>query len=437
MVAFLLGPAMLAGAAVDSLASSRRRSATAALGVVVSLVALLAINAMVAPVNPLALVAAVLCCAALLAALAIPESRRPTILIIPSLIIFVELFVVGRANLANGPYGGFHKVDLASYYAPSPAAALLRTRIATAPEPFRFFGYDPGVHPGGPTPPLYRYLFADPRTAALAVNNRATVLELQDVQGYNPIQTQRYVDFMQAANDFAQEYHEANVYAGGVDSPLLDMLNARFIIVPTAIPPGRPDLNRLIARHDTVFQDESVRILENREALPRAWLVHEARRERPGDALAALASGAVDPRRVALIEEEPPRLAMPANPTADRARVTHFEPDELRVEVSTEAPAMLVLSEMYDPNWRAAVDGRAASVMVADYTLRAVVVPAGRHVVEMWYSSPQLTWGSAATMLGYAGLVATWGSALDRTRRGRRSSDSGRGGMVVASAVPR
>ena len=107
-------------------------------------------------------------------------------------------------------------------------------------------------------------------TEALLVNNRAIVLGLQDAQGYNPVHPMRYVEFIDVVNGRGQAYHETNLLSSGIGSPLLDLLNVRYIIVPADVPPGRSDLVRLYGRHPIVFGNAEVRILENRTALPRA-----------------------------------------------------------------------------------------------------------------------------------------------------------------------
>ncbi len=44
-------------------------------------------------------------------------------------------------------------------------------------------------------------------------------------------------------------------------------------------------------------------------ALPRAWIVHEARQERSETALRLLQDGAVDPRRTVFLEKQVPEMA--------------------------------------------------------------------------------------------------------------------------------
>ncbi len=424
LVAFYLGPAMLAGATVHALAR-RERPALLAASAILPVLVTLAVAIRLGPINGLALLAGVVAVLGLLI-VAQPRGRAirrlvPSVLI---LTIFVDLLGAGRFNIEHGPFGGFHKVDLATYYTPNGAAAFLQTQAANG-QPTRFFGYDPGIHPDDDTPQLYRYFFADPRSTALLLNNRGTVLGLEDIQGYNPIQPQRYVELIRAINGFTQEYHEANVYPAGLDSPLLNLLNARYILVPSVIPPGRADLERLAGKHPTVYADAQVRVLENRDALPRAWIVHEARQVATGEALSLLASGAVDPRRVALLEQTPPPdVAPPSNPALEEATVTHQEPDKLRVTVRTDAAGLLVLSETVDPAWQAEVDGTPAPILTADHLLRAVPVPAGEHTVELRYESTTLKVGTAISLLAYTGVIGIWTAAgwarVQAVRRRRR-----------------
>lgn len=435
MVAFAIGPAMLAGAAVHTLGRWRAPSWTLGPLALFPILATLAIDAGLGGVAPVPLRAVFGISAGLLLALRSRGWVRHLARVALVLIVFVDLLAVGRYNQNHGLYGGFHAVDLDRYYAPSAATAFLRSREDVDGEPARFFGYDPAIHDPETNPPLYRHAFADPRTQALMLNNRATLLGLQDVQGYNPLQPQRYVDAMRVINGFTQEYHEANVYPEGLDSPLLDLLNVRYVVVPAAAEPDRPDLDRLKDRLPTVYADDDVAILENRAALPRAWIVHDARRTSSTGALAELAAGRVDPRAVALVEEAPPPLAPAADAAADVAAVTAYEADRFRVRTRTDAPGLLVLSEMADPDWRATVDGSAAPILVANGLLRAVPIPRGDHVVELRYDSPRLKLGTAISVAAYALIVAAWGVNALRLRRPGRPRRRPAGGP--SSATPR
>jgi hypothetical protein len=291
---------------------------------------------------------------------------------------------------------------------------------ATLGQPGRYFGYDPALLPdieaAGDLPPqAYRNHWLGPANWLL-VENWATWFGIDDVQGYSPIQIQRYVELMDAVNGHRQEYHETDVFPAGLDSPLLDLLNARYIVVP-ADAADRRDLASLTAGMATVYEDERVLILERPTALPRAWLVHQWQQVSAGEALQELGSGAVDPRQEALLEAPGPELAPPAANVTESASYIVREPDLLRLDVSASAPALLMLSEIWDPGWVASVDGVTSPVYRADHTLRAIAVPAGHHVVELRYQPLSLRLGVAISVVTALLIFAVWGGLVTREHR--------------------
>lgn len=318
-----------------------------------------------------------------------------------ALVVFVELFAVGSATMEeHSSYDGqgeLAKVDLSRYYAPSGAMEFLRSREDT----FRYFGYD------GKQRPFFKR-FTEPDTNALGVNARSTLRGgPQSVQGYNAVHLERYDEYLEALNSEPQPYHRAFVLEGGLGSPLLDLLNARYITVPADTGPDAPEGLREIKReYPTVYEGDAVDVLENPDALPRAWIVHSARQMEPLIALDRLDSGAVDPRETALLEEKPPPLGRPDDPAADEARVTSYEPNRIEIDASTGARGLLVLSEVYYPGWNAYVDGEKVELRRADYLLRAIPVPAGEHTVELRYEPWTLRAGTALSLLTAAALVA-------------------------------
>jgi membrane protein YfhO len=192
------------------------------------------------------------------------------------------------------------------------------------------------------------------------------------------------------------------------------------MIVPAVAQPEQSVLRELKDTHPTVYSDDRVDVLENRDALPRAWIVHSAKQAPRTETLKLLNSGAVDPRRTALLERPPPDLARPDNASADRASLTKYEADRISLRTYTGAPGLLVLSEAYYPAWKAYVDGRPVPLYVADHVLRAVPVPAGEHTVEMRYESWSLRVGLAVSLISYLVLIAL---AVAGARRRRKSAD--------------
>lgn len=397
----ILASLLLAGWVVALLATEGSR---AGLGIGVSLATLVGANVFVI-------------------AYALSPAGRRGAAILMVVVVFVDLFAAGRATVAERATADFGKdlvkMDLSRYFEPTGAARFLRSE--TVEEPARYFGYGPHRQGDGRS---FRYnnWFAERDTNALLASNRGTPLGLQSIQGYNAVHIARYDEYMKALNGKVQGYHNADVVARGLDSPLLDLLNVRYMVVPTDVDSDQGRLRELKDAHPTVYADERVEVLENRDALPRAWIVHSARQSAQKETLEQLASGAADPRQTALLERPPPDLDAPEDPSADRATVTAYEADRIQLHTATDARGLLVLSEPYYPAWKAYVDGEPVPLYVADHVLRAVPVPAGEHSVELRYESWSLRTGLALSLAACLSLVVL---VVSGARRHRKGTDRG------------
>jgi hypothetical protein len=76
----------------------------------------------------------------------------------------------------------------------------------------------------------------------------------------------------------------------------------------------------------------------------------------------------------------------------------------LRIDAETLGPALLVVQDAFWPGWRAAIDGQPVEILAADFLVRAVRWPGGRHRLEMTYDPPEVRTGLALSAAG--GLLA-------------------------------
>src|SRR5437870_921631 len=250
--------------------------------------------------------------------------RGVAVAVLLTALVLVDVRVAWQTQLADafeasGAYE-LHQVDLTAYFAPTGAARFLQS--ATAIGQARAIGYAQHVF-GGPIP--YTLGWANPKTVALGVNNRAVLTGVDDIQGYNPIHLARYDVFMRALNGETQNYHQTDVLEAGLGSPLLDLLGGRYIVMPAvrAADQAEPRLTRDLP---TVYADADVKVLENERALPRAWIVHSAAQMNADEGVVQLAAGVIDPRRTALVEKPPPPLG--DSPSGnDQARITDYGTD--------------------------------------------------------------------------------------------------------------
>ena len=435
-VILYLGFALLAGATLSRL-GERRRSVRGlvAVPVVTSLLLAVCVVAILATRGPLAgfgigvslvsLAALVVANACLVVCARSADGRRGAAFLVV-LVLFIDLFAAGRATLAERETADLGKdlvkVDLSSYFEPTGAAEFLRSE--TEKEPARYFGYGPR-RLGSGWSFNYNNWFAERDTSALLASNMATPMGLQSIQGYNAVHIARYDEYMTELNGRSQGYHNADVVPRGLDSPLLDLLNVRYMIVPAAADADQEALLKLKGANPNVYDDDRVEVLENRDALPRAWIVHSAREVSRIQTLELLSSGGVDPRQTALLERMPPDLDRPEDPSADRATVTEYGADRISLQTATGARGLLVLSEAYYPAWKAYVDGEPAPLYVADHVLRAVPVPAGEHTIELRYESGSLRVGVAISLGFGLALVVLVAASARRRLKGAGETPSG------------
>lgn len=70
--------------------------------------------------------------------------------------------------------------------------------------------------------------------------------------------------------------------------------------------------------------------------------------------------------------------------------VQKYEPNYIKYQSQNTNPGFAVFSEIYYPKgWTATIDGKKATIVRADYTLRALTVPAGKHTIEFRFE-PQV-----------------------------------------------
>lgn len=309
---------------------------------------------------------------------------------------------------------------------PGGAGEFLQRRLK-AGEYVRFFGYNNVLQQGGDAyPTTYRENFGNPSAIDILVNARAMRLHIFDVQGYNPVQLRSYVEFLNELNGQVQNYHDAQILPGGLASPLLDLLNARYIIVPNEAVATRPrtDIMLLIASYPEVFRNDSVRILENRDAMPRAWLAHDIRYADPAQIPAIVSADGFDPASTVVLGGEPAdSVERPAPAGPESVEIVRYEDDTVVLEVTAAADGMLVLSETFERGWHATVDGERVPVEQAYGVVRAVPVTAGTHTVELTYDPWSLRYGLYVSLAGAALSIAVIVTFIVRRQRGHHSGD--------------
>jgi len=129
-----------------------------------------------------------------------------------------------------------------------------------------------------------------------------------------------------------------------------------------------------------VFGQEANKVILNPLASGPAWFVSEVVQvASPNEELKK--TGNVDTRKVAVIQSA---VSYPAS--ADSTAIitlTENTPPYMKYESVSSADGVAVFSEIYYPKgWHAFIDGKEAEILRADYVLRALKIPAGKHTIE-------------------------------------------------------
>ena len=132
--------------------------------------------------------------------------------------------------------------------------------------------------------------------------------------------------------------------------------------------------------------------LSNPYALGNAWFVDEVNYvDNANEEIEALHH--VNPGKVAVVDKKfaaEVRQETNAGDSLRSVKLVSYEPNLLKYEVNSEKGGTLVFAEIYYPGWRSYIDGEPAVHGRADYILRAMNVPAGKHSVEFVFDPVSL-----------------------------------------------
>ncbi len=183
-----------------------------------------------------------------------------------------------------------------------------------------------------------------------------------------------------------------------------DLLNVRYHIRPASTPAP-----------NAIYQDQYWKVYEDKGGYPRAWLTHQAIVEPSHDAVfTRIGKAGSDFHNVAIVESPLPRSLDP-NTAGDSVHFSAYEADSMSIDVNTAGTALLVVSEVFYPGWKATVNGQPAEIHKTDGALRGIVVGGGPSHVVLEYVPVSFYAGAVLSIVTVGGVLA--GCFLLRRRR--------------------
>lgn len=209
---------------------------------------------------------------------------------------------------------------------------------------------------------------------------------LKSIGGYSAVKLSRYDDLI--SHDLIPMH-----------MPVLNMLNTRYFITK-------------------MNESDSVVVVANREAMGNAWWVRDIKvADNPKEEIESLME--VDLRKTAIVGKDysdmvPKDIETPVGSTVFLLKA---EPNYLEYVTDSRKDGMVVFSEIFYPHgWQARIDGKPVPHYRANYVLRALNVPAGKHGITFTFDPPSVKTGdtiaSVFIFIMYASIVAALGYGL-------------------------
>ena len=227
-------------------------------------------------------------------------------------------------------------------------------------------------------------------------NDNTTSYYHKSIGGYHAAKLRRYQELIEEhISPEMRAFQQAAIQTNGLlencngDSiyPVLNMLNMKYAILP--------------------LKDNGKLPVMNPWANGNAWFVNKVQYVEDADAeIAALHD--LDNKHVAVVDKKFKDVlgeeGLQPDTTA-QVTLTGYEANSLSYEVNSQKGGVVVFSEIYYPGWTCTIDGAKAEIARADYVLRAIRIPAGKHTVVMTFD-PQTVHITEAIAYGALAVLA-------------------------------
>jgi hypothetical protein len=190
----------------------------------------------------------------------------------------------------------------------------------------------------------------------------------KSIGGYHPARLGIYDDLM-----------EHQLYRGA-NPAVLNMLNVKYFIERN--------------------QQQGIEAVPNPNALGNVWFVNTVKYVNgPVEEMKALDS--FDAKTVAIVDKKFQSQLSGAVAADSSATIkqTAFDNENIKYESNSSAPHVAVFSEIFYKDWKAYIDGKETPIAKANYVLRALLIPAGKHTIEFKFEPAVYRTGSTITAI--------------------------------------
>ncbi|QDU09167.1 YfhO family protein [Gimesia aquarii] len=224
--------------------------------------------------------------------------------------------------------------------------------------------------------------------------------QILKVQGYEPVPLVRLG--LLAAAAFPQP--DAALMMAGYSKPqlstarkpILDLMSVKYAVLETEKPieidgwkiVDQGSIPEEFALRDSEPATLPYLILENVNPLPRAYLIGNTKTLNPNEPSKQIVEtiAKLQPKNEVFLQAD--ILPQGKRQSYKAATIKSAGPDHLEIQAELDTPGYLILSDIYYPGWSAHVKDKSIPILPANFSLRAIPLPAGKHVVQLSFTPP-------------------------------------------------
>ncbi|MBD3345947.1 MAG: hypothetical protein GF401_12865 [Chitinivibrionales bacterium] len=213
---------------------------------------------------------------------------------------------------------------------------------------------------------------------------------IDDIGGYASFYPERYAEYIhlsqQGYTGAAPEKISRWLSFNKFGSPLINLINTRYILFPPGMGINDPSLSRVYSGEMNIFK--------NKNAFPRAFFVDSFTVIPNRDSLRNRLAQFTDEnfKTTVILEQNPEEPYIINSKDSTRPphydiRLTYLSEKEVAIQIKTRKSGFLVLSDSFFPGWKAFVDNDVQPIYRANYIMRAIPIREGTHSVTLILTS--------------------------------------------------
>ena len=207
--------------------------------------------------------------------------------------------------------------------------------------------------------------------------NFSVAYYLADVAGYDPLYLRSYGEMVASwgrdVADISPASFNRILTPDYYESFMKDLLGVRYVLSLTPLESSNLKL---------VFREGETLLYENNAVFPRAFFVDTVLKVQNAKQEMEEMYRLNDALRTTAVSSDKIPIPEDSGGGEKSVEIHSYDPDKVLLRTVSDAPRLLVVTDLYYPTWQVTIDGSKSTIYRVDFGLRGVIIPEGTHTVE-------------------------------------------------------